>query len=95
MGTKADRIRIDEEGRTPVSEMNGPLIDLDEHTQEWLGVCPHHGEIRRAENTVLGHDQAVWAIVQHWAMEHGDDGLIPLEMLMHLANEAHEGSHEP
>lgn len=85
METEEDSIRIDAQDRIPIGEMTEPVIDFDEGDQVWLGICPHCGVIRRAPADVLGHDQVVWAVVKHWAVEHGGDGLISWDMLISLS----------
>lgn len=71
------RQHVAEEAARPVM-----VIDFDEAADVWCGTCPEHGEIvRTADDTADAHDEVVVALARHSHTEHGDDALVPLDML--------------
>lgn len=78
------------DGNRIVMSPEGTVIDYHESNDSWMAICPDHGVVAVRPGLALDHDVVVYLAARHERDIHGDDGLIPMEMLAHLANEAHE-----
>lgn len=58
------------------------LVDYDEATDQWFGLCSEHGEILRLGGTATDHDVITKWLARHDEYVHDGDGLIHWQMII-------------